>query len=131
MAIPSGKGAMSSRDHWPRTDAGPLRPDEPGAPQQSTAHPETAPVIRIYYEDLFPEDVTVLDGIPVTKPARTLLDLATVCDDRELRDALTESLKRGLTNRSQILAVIARYPRHRGGPRLKTMMEAWSGRQRS
>lgn len=79
---------------------------------------------RVHYDDLLPEDVATVHGIPVTTPARTLLDLATVVNDDELEHALAEALRHELTDRSEILAVIARYPRHRGGPRLRTLIEA-------
>lgn len=79
--------------------------------------------IRVHYDpDLLPEDVTTVDGIRVTTPARTLLDLATCADDGDLRQALKTALRRKLTTRTEILAVIARYPRHRGGPRLKAFL---------
>jgi len=79
--------------------------------------------IRVHYDpDLLPEDVTTIDGIPVTTPARTLLDLATCSDDGELREAVQTALHRKLTTRAEIRAVIARYPRHRGGPRLKALL---------
>lgn len=80
--------------------------------------------IRVHYDDLYPEDMAEVDGLPVTAPARTLLDLATVCDDGEMQHAVAEALRRHLTDRSGILAVIARYPRHRGGPRLKALIDA-------
>jgi hypothetical protein len=82
--------------------------------------------IKIHYDDLYPEDVTEIDGIPVTTPARTLLDLATVSVDRELSRAVAEALRRGLTNRTEILEVIARYPRHRGGRQLRALVDALS-----
>lgn len=41
-------------------------------------------------------DVTVLDGIPVTTPVRTLIDLATCVDAEVLEDALDDALRRGL-----------------------------------
>jgi len=79
--------------------------------------------VRVQYDpDLLPEDVTTIEGIPVTTPARTLLDLATCSDDGELREAVQAALRRKLTTRAEILAVIARYPRHRGGPRLKVLV---------
>lgn len=43
-------------------------------------------------------DVRVIEGIPLTSPARTLLDLAEVAEDRELESAYGEAVVRRLTN---------------------------------
>src|SRR5262245_44204599 len=43
-----------------------------------------------------PRDVTRRDGIPVTSPARTLIDLATVLDREQLEAAVNEADKLGL-----------------------------------
>ena len=85
---------------------------------------EPVRVIIHYDPDLREEDVTTVDGIPVTTPARTLLDLATCCDDRDLREALSTALRRNLTNRAELIEVMARYPRHAGLPRLKALLGA-------
>lgn len=85
-------------------------------------YPAERLVIRVHYDDLLPEDVTTIDGIPVTKPARTLLDLATCSDDHELEQALANALQRNLTTRSDILEVMARYPQHPGAPRLRALL---------
>jgi hypothetical protein len=49
---------------------------------------EPPPGVRVHYcpNPPHPEDVCVVDGIPVTSPARTLVDLAEVMDREELRD---------------------------------------------
>jgi predicted transcriptional regulator of viral defense system len=47
------------------------------------------PGIRIYCQRLEPDEVTTLDGIPITTVARTLLDLAAVLSRRELERAST------------------------------------------
>jgi hypothetical protein len=84
--------------------------------------------IRVHYDpDLRPEDVTTVDGIPVTTPARTLLDLATCVDDDELEQALVNALQRGLTTYAEIREVMARYPRHDGLTRLGALLEQATG----
>jgi hypothetical protein len=95
------------------------------------ANGDSAPAlkIRIHYDpDLRPEDVTTLDGIPITTPARTLLDLATCCDDDALKEALARALERGLTTREEIREVMARYPRHEGLARLGALLDRSPGR---
>jgi len=43
-------------------------------------------------------DITVVDSIPVTTPARTLIDLAACVDADVLEDALDDALRRGLVS---------------------------------
>jgi hypothetical protein len=67
--------------------------------------------IRVHYDpDLRPEDVTTVDGIPVTTPARTLLDLATCADDDALEQALAIAIRRGLTTSAELREAMARHP---------------------
>jgi hypothetical protein len=84
--------------------------------------------IRVHYDpDLRPEDVTTVDGIPVTTPARTLLDLATCVDDDALKQALAIAIRRGLTTYVELREVMARYPRHKGVARLGALLEEANG----
>jgi len=48
--------------------------------------------------DVLPSDVTIRDRIPVTKPARTLLDLASVVPSTLVETALDDALRRGLVS---------------------------------
>lgn len=75
-----------------------------------------------FFDHILPEDITTFEGIPITTPARTLLDIATSISDEELMAAVATALDRGLTTRHEIRAVIARYPEHRGGPRLRALL---------
>jgi very-short-patch-repair endonuclease len=47
-------------------------------------------------------DRDVVDGIPVTSPTRTLIDLAGVLDADSLEFALEDALRRGLTSRARV-----------------------------
>src|SRR5207245_1980991 len=58
-----------------------------------------------------PHDVTTRTGIPVTTPARTLLDLAATVPQHDLRRALDEAEKRNLVTRRELEATLGR---HRG-----------------
>ena len=55
------------------------------------------------------EDTTTIEGIPVTKPARTLLDLAEVEPVEVVERCLEDALRRGLVS----LALIDSWPRIR------------------
>jgi hypothetical protein len=84
--------------------------------------------IRVHYDpDLRPEDVTTVHGIPVTTPARTLLDLTTCLDDDQLEQALTKALQRGLTTYAELREVMARYPCHEGLARLGAILKEATG----
>lgn len=82
------------------------------------------PAIRIrpVAEPLDPADVRIRDGLPMTAPARTLLDLATVLTERDLRWALEEARVLRLVSGTELRAVTARYPRHRGTARLRALL---------
>jgi hypothetical protein len=56
-------------------------------------------------------DVTVLDGIPVTTAARTILDLGAVCRPLVVEKALENALRRDLVTLSSMRALIDRVAR--------------------
>jgi very-short-patch-repair endonuclease len=71
---------------------------------------------------LDPEDVEEAHGIPVTSAARTLLDLGSVAGTRELEQALARAERWELTTRADLGSLVDRRPRHRGGPRIRTLL---------
>ena len=60
------------------------------------------------------DEVMTRRGIPVTTPARTLLDLAAVVSYDELEHAFDEAEYRRLTSPTSLGALVARYPRRKG-----------------
>jgi len=48
--------------------------------------------------DLTPEELTVVDGIPVTTPSRTIIDLAAVLPERKLAEILDQAVRRNLVS---------------------------------
>jgi predicted transcriptional regulator of viral defense system len=65
--------------------------------------------IRIHrVPSLHPDDVTVVDGIPVTTVARTLVDLADVMPRSELRATFRAARRRGLLDIAAVRASAAR-----------------------
>ena len=68
------------------------------------------------------QDIRRRDGIPVTSPARTVLDLAVTMDELELEAVLSVALGRNLVRRSQLEDVIARNPRVTGVARLRSLL---------
>jgi hypothetical protein len=78
--------------------------------------------IRIHRTDfLDPFDMGEHLGIPVTSPARLLLDLASMVDARGTRAAIRRALGTGKVTIRQLGLVLERYPGRRGA---KTLREA-------
>lgn len=82
------------------------------------------PGIQCHYSDLPPEEVTTHRGIPVTTPARTLLDLAAVLDRRRVTRAVNEAEIRRLADSLSIEDLVARHPRRAGLATLKAILAA-------
>lgn len=70
------------------------------------------------------DESTRLDGIPVTTPARTLLDLAATMTSRELERALAETIALRLARPKGIRAVLDRHPRSPGAGVLRGLLDA-------
>ncbi len=71
--------------------------------------PEPPPGVVIHYvPELHPDDVTVVDGIPVTTIARTLVDLADVMSREELRATFARARELGLLDIEAVAASAAR-----------------------
>jgi very-short-patch-repair endonuclease len=67
---------------------------------------------------LDPADIAVVRGIPVTSPARTLVDLAAVLDERRLRRAVRQAQSLKLCSIADVLAALDRAGRRRGRRKL-------------
>jgi hypothetical protein len=66
-------------------------PDDPRAPR------DLPPGIRVHYSPpLHPDDLGVVDGIPCTSVARTLVDCAEVMDKDELRELFASAKSKGM-----------------------------------
>ncbi|MGZ4181693.1 MAG: DUF559 domain-containing protein [Solirubrobacteraceae bacterium] len=80
--------------------------------------------IRVHRtEALDPRDVRRCQGIPITSPARALLDIAPDLPDRSLERALDEALIHRLVSHAAITAVLAAYPNRRGIGRLRALAD--------
>jgi very-short-patch-repair endonuclease len=71
---------------------------------------------------LGPEDTRVHRGIPVTAPARTLLDLAEVATARELERAFDEAITQRLTTYPALAAAVQQANGHRGIRALRELL---------
>jgi len=97
-------------------------PGSPGDPREAVAVP--AGVLLHHCPPLHPDDVDIVDGVPVTSPSRTLIDLAeeleaaglTACFERaQARGLLDPVALRGGPGKSGVAALARRRrPAHRG-----------------
>jgi hypothetical protein len=85
--------------------------------------------VRIHRPHALPDDeVTQLDGLPITTPARTLLDLAAAgLPDRALAKALDRANKLHLLDFAELHRLLARYPRRPGTRSLKAQLSRYRG----
>ena len=70
-------------------------------------------------------DLGAVDGIPVTSPARTLLDLAAVLSSTALATAIERADKRGSFDLGAVDNVLERFGRHPGAPALRGAARAY------
>lgn len=73
---------------------------------------------------LRPEDVRLHRGLPVTSPARTLLDIAELLPAREVERALDEALARKLVRLAELNRLLAR-TRNRRGLTVLRQLSSW------
>ena len=86
------------------------------------------PGIRIHRSTtLRPEDVTMIDGIPVTTIARTVLDLAETLQPRQLEWTLDRLESLGLLDLAALREQIDRAPTRSAAQRLKRALDANHG----
>lgn len=80
------------------------------------------PGLVIHHVSLPADEVTEVDGIPVTEPARTAFDLASRWRGRELERAWNEMEVRRLLSRVPVPALLERHPRRPGATALRALM---------
>lgn len=80
--------------------------------------------IRVHrVRDLPADEIARRAGIPVTSPARTLLDVAPSLAAPALEQAVAYALRQRITTRGRILALIGRHPGRPGVPALRALLE--------
>jgi very-short-patch-repair endonuclease len=105
-----------------------LRPGAaPGEPVEVTMHRgkrRRIPGIRAHAaRDLLPDEVTRVHGIPVTTPARTLLDLGECVGPRELEQALARAERNDRVTRAEVRAMLRGHPQHRAARALRPLLD--------
>jgi very-short-patch-repair endonuclease len=81
------------------------------------------PGIELHYSPLSPQDIRTHQRIPITSPARTLLDLGATLPVDELERAAAEAWAKRLVRRSDLQAQVDRNPNRPGTPALRALLE--------
>ena len=69
------------------------------------------------------EEIRVLDGIPVTSPARTIADLAGGLEPADLEHLLAQGYAKNLVTRAKVLAAVVLRPARPGTLALRRLLE--------
>jgi hypothetical protein len=77
---------------------------------------------------MHPQDATTWMGIPVTSPARTLVDLAAVVSAEELARAVHEAAIKHRTKPADVDEVLARRPNSKGAATLREILHGDQGK---
>jgi very-short-patch-repair endonuclease len=70
------------------------------------------------------DETTTFKGIPITTPARTLLDLAPRLNPRQLERSLAEGIRTNRLRPSTLTPLLARHPGRPGVPALRRLLES-------
>jgi hypothetical protein len=73
------------------------------------------------------DEVTVHDVIPITTPARTLLDLASILRPRALEDAIAQADRLARFDLVAVRRVLDAHPRQHGAPTLRALLDRLAG----
>jgi very-short-patch-repair endonuclease len=123
--LAAGRSAVLS--HRSAAELWGLAPSQPGAVAVTVAGRgiRSRPGVTVHVaRRLAAEDVTAHDGIPVTAPGRTLLDLATALARRDLAHAVEQAEILGLLHGDWLGPLLTRNPRHRGAAALRAVTRA-------
>ncbi|MFT3863641.1 MAG: type IV toxin-antitoxin system AbiEi family antitoxin domain-containing protein [Solirubrobacterales bacterium] len=82
-------------------------------------------LVVVHFATLHPDDMTIVDGIPVTSPARTVLDLAPDESARDLGRLLKRADDAELLDRRRFQALLARAGGHPGRAKFAAALVAY------
>jgi very-short-patch-repair endonuclease len=129
--LAGGDGAVIS--HFSAAGLWGIRDDWPALPEITVPVKRCPTGIRVHVHPTLdqPKDVRRHRSIPVTSPARTLLDIAPRLTELALARAVNEARLRSGLRRSHLAALLARQSRHPGARPLRPFVELSSGPTRS
>lgn len=125
--LAAGEGAVLSHRDAAALHGMRKRPDSQRVSVTSPASPRRIEGLWLFpRRPLIAEDVTTVDGIPVTAPARTLVDLAPLLTPGQLQATMGEADRRGLLDVATVERALRRaMGRHgQGHARLRDALDA-------
>lgn len=82
------------------------------------------PCVRVHRMTTLNDDETTMkSGIPVTTPARTLIDLAGVASPKQLERALANAKRGGLLEQARLEELLGRHAHRPGAPLLRELLQ--------
>lgn len=117
----AGRGAVLS--HASAADLWELRP--PGKAGIHVTVPSDRrgdSVVRTHRAQLDPEEMTTRQGIPVTTPLRTILDVAPTLTEKQLERLIRNAEYEHLTTVALLAEAVHNRPRHRGNRALRRVL---------
>ncbi|MGH7500778.1 MAG: type IV toxin-antitoxin system AbiEi family antitoxin domain-containing protein [Longimicrobiales bacterium] len=127
MAAVLACGARAALSHRSAAELWQLLPDlKDSVPVEVTTAEgdHRRPGIRVHHvRTVKANEVTALDGIRITTPARTLYDLASAVEERALERALATAFDRCMTNRAELRSLLRRHSGRPGTSRLRALIE--------
>lgn len=116
-AVLSHRSAAAAWDLLPRPT------DDPVAVSVRRGRPTPGPAVRVHrVSDLHRDETTVREGIPITTPARTILDVAASAGTWEIEQAVARAERAGLADSERMKALLARHPRRPGTRALRALL---------
>jgi hypothetical protein len=123
--LASGPGAALS--HRSAADLWALRPTDGRIEVTVGRGRHTVPGLAVHRTRMLePQDFTVLDGIPITSVARTLLDLSAVVRPSDLPSAIDRAERHGLFDLNAVVDVLNRAKGKRGARALRHATAAYT-----
>ena len=118
----AGEGAVLS--HRSGADLWELRTSkEPEIDVTTPTHRRGDAVVRIRHDQLDPSETMTRNGIRVTKPLRTLLDLAACVTEKQLERAIRQAIYRRLTTTTLLADAVHKRHGQRGARRMRNVLE--------
>ncbi len=81
------------------------------------------PGVRVHrFANLPPDERGIHEGVPITIPARTLLDAAGMVGSREIEALVARAEREGLVSREDLIRLMQRHPRRPGTAALRALL---------
>jgi len=105
----------------------PIHITVPGSPHDPRGAADAPPGVVIHHSPpLHPDDLAVVDGIPCTGVARTLVDCAEVMTKDELREVFANADRKGMLDLDAVRASAARAEWRPSLPMLYEVLEEFA-----